>query len=71
MNRQEIEVVLTVNCSDKPVYAYLLNGTTIFNPKNSECGRFSVDPLDHYGLTDSQVNALHELNKAFNFDDSL
>jgi len=32
--------------------------TFITNPKLSECGRFEVDPIKHYGLTQEQLMIL-------------
>ena len=66
-----MEITLTNNCNDELVYAYTINHTTIFNPSMSECGRFSVNPFEAYGLTDKQVKALHDLNDAFGYDDTI
>ena len=65
------EITTTTNCNDEPVYAYQIDGVAIYNPTMSECGRFKVDPLKEYGLTVAQVQALHDLNVAHGFDDSI
>lgn len=59
--------ILINNVNDEPVYAIELEGATIFNPNFSECGRFSVDPLEHYGLDKKIVDALAMLNAHFNY----
>jgi len=59
--------VLINNFNDEPVYAIDLVGSTIFNPNFSECGRFVVDPLAHYGLDQKIVEALAMLNAHFNY----
>jgi len=66
-----IEIVLTNNINDQPVYAYILDGDAVYNPNYSICGRFKVNAFKEYGLFDSQVEALHKLNVAFNFNDEV
>lgn len=34
---------------------FLFGGSFITNPRESECGRFDVDPIHHYGLTQDQL----------------
>ncbi len=55
------------NVNDEPVYAIELEGSTIFNPNFSECGRFVVDPFEHYGLDKKTVEALALLNSHFGY----
>lgn len=62
-----MDFVLTTNIDGDPVYAVEVNGMTIYNPHFSECGRFSVDPLQNYGLDEKAVNALAMLNAYFNY----
>jgi hypothetical protein len=62
-----MDFTLTKNVNDEPVYAVELDGMTIYNPRMSECGRFAVDPLKHYGLDDQTVQALAMLNAHFNY----
>jgi len=59
-----MELVKTINCNGNPVYAYSINSTSIYDPTLSECGRFSVNPLEHYGLTPKQVKILIDINEA-------
>ena len=59
--------ILKNNVNDEPVYAIELEGSTIFNPNFSECGRFVVDPLSNYGLDQIIVDALAMLNAHFNY----
>jgi hypothetical protein len=59
--------VLSKNCNDDPVYALVLNGSEIYNPHSSECGRFVVDPFEHYGLDQKTVEALAMLNAHFGY----
>jgi hypothetical protein len=66
-----MNIVLTVNCNGSPVYAYEIGDMVIYNPNMSECGRFAVDPLIAYGITQEQVTALHSLNAEHNYNDSL
>jgi hypothetical protein len=67
-----IEIVLTNNAHDQPVYAYVMeDGTAIYNPEYSQCGRYKVDAFKEYGLFERQVEALHKLNVAFNFNDEV
>lgn len=48
----------------KPVFGFNLNGMFITDPSLSECGRFSVNPLEAYGLSAKDVAELERLNKA-------
>jgi len=42
-----------LNCCCKPEFKVCeYGGISITNPYLSECGRFKVDPLSYYGLTD-------------------
>jgi hypothetical protein len=66
-----IEIVLTNNANDQPVYAYMVQGTALYNPEYSLCGRYKVDAFKEYGLFERQVEALHKLNVAFNFNDEV
>jgi hypothetical protein len=66
-----IEIVLTTNANDQPVYAYMVQGTALYNPEYSLCGRYKVDAFKEYGLFERQVEALHKLNVAFNFNDEV
>jgi hypothetical protein len=59
--------VLIQNVNDEPVYAIELDGATIFNPNFSECGRFAVNPKEHYGLDQKTVDALAMLNAHFGY----
>ena len=59
--------VLCTNTNDEPVYAVEVNGMTIYNLRMSECGRFTVDPLQAYGLDSKTVDALALLNAHFNY----
>jgi hypothetical protein len=53
------------------VWAIQTNGSMIFNPRVSECGRFAVDPLKTYRITEDQADVLHDLNVQFGYDDSV
>ena len=66
-----IEIVLTKNANDQPVYAYMVQGTALYNPEYSLCGRYKVDAFKEYGLFERQVDALHKLNVAFDFNDEV
>jgi hypothetical protein len=67
-----IEIILTTNASAQPVYAYVMeDGTALYNPEYSQCGRYKVNPFKEYGLFERQVEALHRLNVAFNFNDEV
>jgi hypothetical protein len=66
-----IEIVLTNNANDQPVYAYMVQGTALYNPEYSLCGRYKVDAFKEYGLFERHVEALHKLNVAFNFNDEV
>jgi hypothetical protein len=59
--------ILINNVNDEPVYAIELDGATIFNPNFSECGRFVVNPLEHYKLDQKIVDALALLNAHFGY----
>lgn len=41
----------------------VINGTVIFEPSASECGRFLVAPETAYGLSTEDVSQLESLNK--------
>jgi hypothetical protein len=41
---------------------FLHDGVFIVNARLSDCGRFNVDPLNAYGVTESQADELKELN---------
>jgi hypothetical protein len=62
-------IELTKNCNDDNVYAFNINDTLIYNPMMSECGRFAVNPLKHYGLENSELFFLHYVNFLYGFDD--
>jgi hypothetical protein len=62
---------LSTNCNDEPVWAYVVNGTEVYAPTFSECGRFAVDPLATYGLTPDDVEYLANLNRQYGYDDQL
>jgi len=66
-----IEIVLTTNANDQPVYAYMVDGVALYNPEYSQCGRYKVDAFKEYGLFERQVEALHKLNVAFDFNDEV
>jgi hypothetical protein len=66
-----IEIVLTNNANDQPVYAYMVDGVALYNPEYSQCGRYKVDAFKEYGLFERHVEALHKLNVAFNFNDEV
>ena len=36
------------------------NGVWIENPYMSECGRFEVDPITYYGLTEKELHEITE-----------
>jgi len=59
--------VKTMNVDGDPVFAFEINDMTIYNLTMSECGRFSVDPLEYYGVTTEQVKTLENLNKSFGY----
>jgi hypothetical protein len=59
--------ILSRNNNDEPVYSVEINGSEIYNPNYSECGRFAVNPLQHYGLDQKTVDALALLNSFFNY----
>jgi hypothetical protein len=60
----------TVNTNGDPVWGIEAKGCVVFNPRVSECGRFAVDPLTQYGISECQADALHALNRAFGYDDA-
>ena len=60
--------ILTKNYNDDPVFAYETNDMVIYDPTVSECGRFSVDPLEYYGLSSEQVKTLIDLNNANGYE---
>lgn len=62
------KIVLSKNISDKPVYAYEINGTEIYNCETSECGRFVVNPLEHYNLNQKEVQLLNDLNDSQGYE---
>ena len=62
------KIVLSTNINDQPVYAYEIEGTEIYNCETSECGRFSVDPVEHYKLTLKEVTLLKDLNDSQGYD---
>jgi hypothetical protein len=53
---------LIENAEGNRVYAYLIKGTWIEDPRLSECSRFIVDPVTHYGLRPDEVLALERAN---------
>ena len=63
-----MEFYIGTNCNDEPVYCASINGMGIYNPHMSECGRFKVNPLEHYGMSEADVNALEVLNKVNGFN---
>jgi hypothetical protein len=59
--------ILSKNNDDNLVYAIEHNGMEVYNPNYSECGRFAVDPLQHYGFDQKTVDALALLNAHFGY----
>jgi hypothetical protein len=49
----------------------MVQGTALYNPEYSLCGRYKVDAFKEYGLFERHVEALHKLNVAFNFNDEV
>ena len=43
-------------------YGFEWDGIWITDPTVSECGRFEVDPITYYGLTQEQYNFLRKQN---------
>lgn len=41
---------------------FLHDGMEIFNPYESECTRFEVDPISYYGLSQCEVDRLVTAN---------
>ena len=66
-----LQIELTTNCNDDSVYAYMIDGNAIYAPTMSICGRFKVNPYEEYGLTEFDVDFLHQLNVLFDYDDIL
>jgi hypothetical protein len=64
-------IELTKNCNDNDVYAFNIKGTLIYCPTMSECGRFAVNPLEHYGLKKDDVEFLRYVNVVCGFNDLL
>jgi hypothetical protein len=50
--------VITNQFSSK---GFMIEGTFITDPYLSECGRYPVDPIKHYGLTKSQLKDFKHL----------
>ena len=50
--------VITNQFSSK---GFMVEGTFITDPYLSECGRYPVDPIKHYGLTKSQLKDFKHL----------
>lgn len=46
-----------------PVFGFNLRHTFITEPLLSECGRFTVDPVKHYGVTEQDASELAALNQ--------
>ena len=69
--KTQYEICLTVNSNNEPVFAYSINDRAIYDPTMSDCSRFEVDPYEAYGLTPEQVEALHQLNVAHGYNDSI
>lgn len=44
-------------------FGFSINDMFIFDPTVSECGRFEVRPDDAYGLSETDVSQLAELNR--------
>jgi hypothetical protein len=60
--------IKTTNFNDQPVFAYAIKGMNIYDPTVSECARFSVDPVEYYGLTREQVQRLIDLNNSHGYE---
>ena len=46
-----------------PVFGFEVNDMFIHDPSLSECGRFSVDPSETYGITAEDAKELNRLNE--------
>jgi hypothetical protein len=62
-----MDFILTQNANGDPVYAVEVKEMVIFNPHFSDCGRFAVNPITHYGLDPKTVSALAMLNAHFGY----
>lgn len=58
----EFTVVSDSALTEHTQFAISINDTSVEEPTLSECGRFTVDPLQAYGLTPEQVQYLEALN---------
>jgi hypothetical protein len=47
-----------------PVFGFSIHDVFVFDPFVSECGRFSADPTEVYGLSKAEAEQLVALNKA-------
>jgi len=59
------------NFNGEPVYCIAVDGYLIFNPYVSECGRFTVDPMETYGIEPIEAAKLRDLNRFHGYDDTL
>lgn len=60
------ELVKTTNAFGVECFGYDLSethGVVVFDPTVSECGRFKVNPVEHYGLSPDEVIRLTVANK--------
>jgi len=62
------KIVKALNVEQNPVYAYVLKGFEIYNPFFSECGRFEVDPLAYYKISQAEIQYLIDLNNRYCYD---
>ena len=62
-----MQPIKTTNANGDPVYAYVIRDTEIHDPTVSDCGRFTVDPFEEYGLSPDQVKALIDLNNSHGY----
>jgi len=60
----------TVNTNDDQVWGIEAKGFIVYNPRASLCGRFAVDPVTEYGISEVHAATLHALNQSFGYDDA-
>lgn len=46
-----------------PVFGFNIRDMFVFNPYESTCGRFEVDPVETYGISKDEADQLVALNK--------
>lgn len=63
MHKFTVNLQLSTDAENQPVFGFYSRGMFISDPFVSDCSRFEVNPADAYGISLEDAEALVKLNK--------